>query len=235
MGQFVRVVILSDIHGSFNALDAVSRELPDTEAVYVAGDLCLDGPHPERVIQFVRERGWRAVRGNTDVDVVEASDSFAGIEADTVAWTRARIGPDGIKWLAALPFSLQILGDDRPAAQVVHANPLNLGDHLYPDMHADALEPYLAPVEAPLLAFGHLHIPYIRPVAGRLLVDVASVGHPKDGDRRAAFTVIEWDGEIRRVTQVRVPYDIEAAVRALRESDLPGADEKIHSLLRASY
>jgi diadenosine tetraphosphatase ApaH/serine/threonine PP2A family protein phosphatase len=75
----------------------------------------------------------------------------------------------------------------------------------------------------------------VRPVRGILLVDVSSVGHPKDRDRRAAYTVVEWQGEERSVTQVRVPYDIERTVESLRRSDMPHADEEAEALLQASY
>jgi diadenosine tetraphosphatase ApaH/serine/threonine PP2A family protein phosphatase len=118
---------------------------------------------------------------------------------------------------------------------VVHANPLNLEDQLYPTLSEDKLEPYLQHVNAEVLAFGHLHIPYVRPVAGTLLIDISSVGHPKDGDRRAAFTVLTLHGDRRSVEQVRVPYDIDETVRLLHVSGMPFADEESTALRKASY
>ena len=52
---------------------------------------------------------------------------------------------------------------------------------------------------------------------------------------RAAYTIISWDGTRRSIEQVRIPYDVEQAVTLLRTSDMPGADEQIESLLKASY
>ncbi len=46
-----------------------------------------------------------------------------------------------------------------------------------------------------MLAFGHVHIPFVRPWRGRLLVNVASAGLPMDGDRRAAYAILTWDGK----------------------------------------
>jgi hypothetical protein len=99
----------------------------------------------------------------------------------------------------------------------------------------DELSPYLEGIESELLAFGHLHIPYVRPVGDVLLVDVSSVGHPKDRDRRSAFTVVEWSDGCRAVTQWRVPYDIERVVGEYRSAGIPDAEHHIASLLKASY
>lgn len=230
----MRSVFLSDIHGNLHALSAVIDALPQHDQVFVAGDLCLEGPHPAQVWDRLEELGWPMVMGNTDRDIVSPlMDPKAGKRAAVVDWTRAQLGEERLRKLASLPFSLR--GGPNDEVLVVHANPKNMDEHLYPTMSEKELEPYLAGVNAQVVTFGHLHIPYVRPVLGRLLVDVSSVGHPKDRDPRAAFTVIEWQGESRSVTQVRVPYDVEAAVHALQRSGMPRAEKEIQSLLKASY
>jgi predicted phosphodiesterase len=102
-------------------------------------------------------------------------------------------------------------------------------------MSEKKLQPFLAGVTAGILAFGHIHLPYLRTVNGILLADVSSVGHPKDLDRRAAFTVIRLDGDRRSAEQVRIPYDMDRTQVLLRGSGMPGAEEEIASLFRASY
>jgi predicted phosphodiesterase len=231
----MRIVILSDIHGNLAALEAVSAHVPPADRVIVAGDLCLEGPQPAQVLDRLSELGWELLTGNTDRDIVEDPRDVKRKKREIIAWARERLGPERIERLAALPFSHRVSDGDCALALVVHANPLNLDDQLYPTLSEEELKPYLEAAGAPLLAFGHLHIPYVRPVAGVLLVDVSSVGHPKDLDRRAAYTVIEWTGSERTVTQVRVPYDIEHTVDALRRSGMPHADEEAGDLLRASY
>jgi predicted phosphodiesterase len=118
---------------------------------------------------------------------------------------------------------------------VVHANPRNLEDHLRPTMSEVELRPYLAGIDANVLAFGHLHTPYVRPVDDVLLVDVASVGHPKDHDLRASYTVMTWDNESRSISQIRIPYDVEETVHRMRHSSMPDAEKQVASLLKASY
>ncbi|HEX8917308.1 MAG TPA: metallophosphoesterase family protein, partial [Chloroflexota bacterium] len=202
-----RIGLLSDIHGNLQALLAVQASLPTCDQVVVAGDFCLEGPQPAEVLDLLQELGWMLVVGNADCDVVSPPEDLKPRVADIVRWTREQLGEQRLVRLGSLPRSVTVEGEAGESILVVHANPKTLDDHLYPTMSEEELEPYLEGVTAPMLAFGHLHIPYVRPVKRTLLIDVSSVGHPKDGDRRAAFTLVEWSNGSRSVTQKRVPYD----------------------------
>jgi predicted phosphodiesterase len=225
---------MSDIHGNLPALEAVAEALPEHDAVYVAGDLCLEGPKPAEVVDFIRERGWLAVMGNTDRDIVEVTGEDSE-RVDRVQWTREQLGEERLRWLADLPFGRTVSVEGKEAILVVHANPLDMETQLRPGMSQKKLKPFLEPVSAGILAFGHIHLPYLRTVNGILLADVSSVGHPKDLDRRAAFTVIRLEGERRSAEQTRVPYDMDRTAALLRQSGMPGAEEEIADLFRASY
>jgi predicted phosphodiesterase len=72
-----------------------------------------------------------------------------------------------------------------------------------------------------LIAFGHTHKPWHREVGGIHFVNTGSVGRPKDGDWRAGYVVLDVGGSSVQVEFVRVEYDVERAMRAIRESDLP--------------
>ncbi|MGH2442014.1 MAG: metallophosphoesterase family protein [Chloroflexota bacterium] len=232
----MRVIIMSDIHGNLRALRAVVAALPGADRVIVAGDHVLDGPEPAAVMDLLEELGWDLLLGNTDRDIVTPPDGLSVDAGNLINWTRDQLGEKRLATLASLPFSHAIEDGGSKLALVVHANPLDLDRPLPPDMSAKKLRPFLAAVDADLLAFGHLHIPYTRPVAGKLLVDVSSVGHPKDLDVRAAYTVVEWNSSGgRSVTQARVPYDLDAAIADIRGRDMPAADLLARSLRKASY
>ena len=230
-----QLVIMSDIHGNLAALEAIVASLPQQADVIVAGDLCLDGPRPAEVLDLLADLGWTLILGNTDRDIVECPDDLKPHQAEVVRWTREQLGEARLRRLSSLPFSTRFAGEGDDAVLVVHANPLNLDEHLPPTMSEEELRPYLREVDAALLAFGHLHTPYVRPVNGIVLVDVSSVGHPKDRDLRAAYTVISWENERRSIEQVRVPYDVERTVGELRSCGMPHAEEQVASLLKASY
>lgn len=122
---------------------------------------------------------------------------------------------------------------------VVHANPLNLEDALFPDANDATLESLLGGLDEQVgaLAFGHLHIAYTRRWRGLLLADVASCGLPRDGDTRAAYSLLTWqeeqqcwEAEIRRI-----PYDIQAVIEQFKTCGMPHAAKRIRILLEAHY
>ena len=72
-----------------------------------------------------------------------------------------------------------------------------------------------------VIAFGHTHRPWHREVGGIHFVNAGSVGRPKDGDWRAGYVLLDvGDGPVT-VRFVRLEYDLDEAVRAIRASDLP--------------
>lgn len=229
----MRVVVLSDIHGNLEALNSVADALPTCDDVIVAGDHCLDGPQPAEVWDRLRELSWRLLMGNTDRDIISPPSGLKRKKAEALEWTRKQLGVRRRKELSRLPFSLR--AGPGEVMLVVHANPRNMDEHLPPTMTDVELRPYLEGVDAEIVAFGHLHTPYIRPVGKQLLVDVSSVGHPKDNDLRSVCTLFEWNGDVRTITQTRIPYDVERAVRAFETCGMPSADKEIASLLKASY
>ncbi len=246
----MRLAIMSDVHGNLTALEAVLADIAGQgpfDALGVAGDLCEWGPRPREALTRVRELGCPVVQGNTDRNVIttdEAQLRAIGKSAHSIeglAWTRAQLGAAGAEYLAALPFAHTYPGPRGRGdldALMVHANPRDMDTRLDPDAPPDDVETLLAGATAAVVAFGHLHTPYVRRVAGRLLVDVSSVGYPRDGDRRAAYAILECDdgGDTGwRATIRRVPYDLAATAAAFRASGMPRAGKRIKRLYRASY
>ncbi len=234
----MRLALLSDVHGNLVALDACLSDLQvqgGADEVIVAGDLCLDGPKPKKVLQRLVEIGARCVRGNTDRyltdgDPPEADDR----ERAQLAWTRRELGEKWLGWLRALPFLLRIgEGDDQ--LLVVHANPRNDDEHLWPDADDEVLERLIGDEPAPVIAFGHLHLPYVRLWRGKLLVNVASAGLPKDGDARAAYTILTRRSAGWEVKQRRVEFDVKKVATQLADCGIPGSDVLIATLRRHRY
>ena len=72
-----------------------------------------------------------------------------------------------------------------------------------------------------MICFGHTHVPWHREVQGIHFVNTGSVGRPKDGDWRAGYVVLSVDGTRVDAEFVRVEYDVERTMDAIRRSDLP--------------
>jgi predicted phosphodiesterase len=238
----MRVAIMSDIHGFDLALGAVLDDIDQHgpfDAIVAAGDLCEIGPRPDEVIRILRERGIAAVKGNTDADIVEGAKQ--NTRKAELRYAIDRLGDEGIAWLDALPFDLRFTpldsighGDD---LLVVHANPHNLEEPLDPELSDEKLLQIIGPTEAAMIAFGHIHLFYIRQVGPYLLMDVSAVGNSKNGDLSCKWGIASWNPISRRWSaELRtVPYPIEETRAEMLACGVPDARKVIRKLEAASY
>jgi putative phosphoesterase len=231
----VRVAILSDIHGNLTGLDACLADLQaqgGADAIVAAGDLCMDGPKPKKVLQRLHEIGALALRGNTDRMI--ATQTGDAQELAQISWQREELGEKWVKWLSDLPFSLRF-GEAGNELLVVHASPTGDDRHMWPDADDRTLTELIGEEPATAIAFGHLHLPYTRMWRGKLLVNVASAGLPKDGDPRASYAILTeraggWEAKHRRV-----PFDVKKVATQLADCGIPGSEELIATLRRHRY
>jgi putative phosphoesterase len=122
--------------------------------------------------------------------------------------------------MRALPFDLRFALGER-TVHLVHGSPRKVNEYLFEDKPARLYERLAAAEDADVLVFGHTHKPWIREFAGVLFVNCGSVGKPKDGDPRAAFALLEADGDGVRAHIERVEYDAGAVARELSAAGLP--------------
>ena len=238
----MRVAVMSDIHGFNLALETVLADLDGQspfDDVVVAGDLCEVGPAPAAVIDLVRARDFVVLQGNTDLDIVVAAREGGGSEEE--AYAIEQIGEAGLEYLAGLPFSRRITppGGRSPDDDllVVHANPHNLTDKLDPNLSDGELKKIIGDTRAAAIAFGHIHICYVRNLDGMLLVGVSAVGNPKDGDLRCKYGILTWDeGDRSWQAELRkLDYPLEATAAQILASGLPDPEKTLRKLMRASY
>ena len=234
----MRIAIFSDIHGNAHALDCCLADLAlrgGADVIVAAGDLCMDGPRPKRVLKTLRAAGARVLRGNTDRMIAEGSRAQDDPEdARSVGWARAQIGGEWTRWLGDLPATLAF-GEGEDGLLVCHANPKNDHEHVWPDAYDDTLERFFGDVPQRTIAFGHLHLSYVRVWRGRTLVNVASAGLPKDGDPHAHYAILTERSGGWEVQSRRVAFDVNKVVRQLRKSGIPDVEKRVETLLRHRY
>jgi putative phosphoesterase len=236
----MRVAVISDIHGNQLALEAVLADLQQQSAVdhlVIAGDLCLNGPCPREVLQTVQQLECPVIQGNVDAEVANGAPDKGAKKRTTASWTREQIGRAGIHYLASLPFSHRIHNPDGNELLIVHANPLNLEDAIFPNAPDSELVRLLGDLEPTIgaLAFGHLHIAYTRQWRHLLLADVASCGLPRDEDLRAAYGILTWQDQSWQAEIRRVAYDVKAVIKQIKASGMPNPDKRIKILTEARY
>ncbi len=234
----MRLGVLADIHGNLVGLDACLADLQaqgGADAIVAAGDLCVDGPKPRKVLQRLEQLGVACLRGNTERYIADGRRETSDPASEAqLAWTRRDLGEKWVNWLRDLPFALRI-GDDDNQLLVVHANPKTDFEHLWPDADEATLERLVGDETATAIAFGHLHLPYVRMWRGKLLVNVASAGLPKDGDPRACYAILtERDGGWQ-VKHRRVPFDVKKVATQLADCGIPGSEELIATLRHHRY
>ncbi len=233
----MRVAIVSDIHGNIRGLDACLSDLEQqggADFIVGAGDFCMDGPRSPEVLERLRELGAYCIRGNTDREIADDPSKYDDETAEDIRFQRALIGDEGIEWLRSLPATVSF-GDPSNALLVCHANPCNDTEHVWPDASDMQLERLFGDVQASAIAFGHLHLPYVRMWRGKLLVDVASAGLPKDGDARANYAILTerpggWEVKLRRVS-----FDVDEVARELEKSGIPHLEKRLDTLRGHRY
>jgi len=233
----MRAVIVSDIHGNLRALEAVLADLREVAPDFVihGGDLAYGGTRPAEVIDQIRALGWPGVRGNTDemLWALESLEKFAasapklapllGNLRDLIGPTVARIGEERLRWLERFPLEYR-----HENLCFVHASPGDLWRAPMPEASDGELQSAYGSLGACVVAYGHIHRPFLRRLAGMTVANAGSVSQSYDGDRRASYLVIDGD----KITIRRVEYDVEKEAQDLSRSGLPHA-EWLARILRA--
>jgi predicted phosphodiesterase len=225
----MRIAIVSDIHGNRTAFEAVLADLRQTapDLVLHGGDLPHGGASPAEIVDRIRDLGWPGVLGNTDEMLFrpESLEEFAKqSSAPTSLWTAIRemaaatreaLGQNRIAWLRGLP-RIWVHGP----VGLVHASPESTWHAPAPEASDAQLQSVYGLLGQPIAVYGHIHRSYIRSVAGMVVANTGSVSLSYDGDRRAAYLVIDDSKPAIR----RVEYDVDKEIKTLGECGFPHAD-----------
>jgi predicted phosphodiesterase len=234
----MRYALISDIHANLPALRAVLLDIASrrVDATYHLGDLVGYAPWADETVAMLRDAQIPGIAGNYD-STVGTDYKHCGCKYEdpvqeeqshlSFAWTKAHTSAEAKRYLAALPFRLDLkpLGGHAagPTVILVHGTPtLNT---LYwtedrPDAFCLKMAQQAGAKAGDVIAFGHTHKPWHRAIDGIHFVNTGSVGRPKDGDWRAGYVLLDMRAT-PGVELVRVEYDVDEAMRAIRASDLP--------------
>ncbi|HKW02093.1 MAG TPA: metallophosphoesterase family protein [Vicinamibacterales bacterium] len=226
----MRIAIVSDIHGNLPALEAVLSDvrLRRPDRTYCLGDLVGYGASPNEVIDQIRHEQIPTIMGNYDDGVGFDRDDCGCAYRDegekargqqSLMWTRAHTTSENKSFLRTLLPEIRV-----EAAGVrlllVHGSPRRMNEYLFEDRPVSSFQRLAHGSNADVIVFGHTHRPYVKDVGGVLFVNAGSVGKPKDGDWRACCALLTLDPR-PAVEFVRVPYDVDRASAAIRQTELP--------------
>ena len=229
-----RLAVLSDVHGNVAALDAVIGEIgrAKPDLIAVAGDFALHGPEPQAVVERIRrleQDGAAVVQGNTDVAVAdfdfaaafpwmpEVPESFRA----AAEWAHDQLDADGIDWLRRLPSERRLMLGETMVL-VCHASPGSQTAGFLTDLDPAVVVEMAGRTDARLICCGHTHVPEVRDLGWKMIVNDGSCGYTFDGDPAASWALVEVEGDEVRVTVRRTAYDAGAAADAIGRRGLPG-------------
>ena len=236
----MRIGILGDIHGNMEALTAVVRSMraDGVDHWVQVGDIVGYGPEPSECIDLVRDLGCTVCVGNHDAAVLGTLDTdyFNNYAKLAIDWTKERVRSQDLDYLKSLPLLVK-----RKEYTVVHGTlnePEQFGYVISPVEAKESLR-----LQETFMGFvGHSHVPaiYIErqgmnphelevhyhsaveidvKSCSKVLMNVGSVGQPRDEDPRAAYAV--YDTETHRASIRRIEYDIAGVQRKIRTAGLP--------------
>jgi diadenosine tetraphosphatase ApaH/serine/threonine PP2A family protein phosphatase len=233
----VRYAVISDVHGNLEALEAVladiERERPD--GCICLGDVVGYGPDPNDCAARVRSLDGPAVAGNHDRAAAGALDTrwFNPLARAAIDWTIGVLTQETRRWLADLPERYEA-----PEFLGVHGSPRDPVEEYILDLPTSLA--IFSAHRFSLCLVGHSHVPGVfvldaggrvsaHPLlpgeslsldgASRYIVNVGSVGQPRDGDPRAAYLLL--DTGARTAVLRRLPYAVRVTQRKMRGAGLP--------------
>lgn len=229
----MRFAIFGDIHANLHALETVLADAKEQKCTHFVcmGDVVGYNAFPKQCLNIVRELGCPVVKGNHDeqASMLGDQEGFNALAEEAMNWTREQLSNEDKDWLRSLRMQRQVRD-----FTIVHATldtPHKWG-YVFNQLDAAASFSYQ---NTSVCFIGHTHSPkaYVRDGSVRTLaldilpiqpgkkylINVGSVGQPRDGDWRAAYCI--YDTSSSEVQLRRLEYDLPAAQNAILEAGLP--------------
>ena len=228
----MKVAVISDIHGNFQALKSVLDDMAKfgCEKILCLGDLAMAGPEPGVIIDYVQEQdGWEIIQGNTDKMIAEYSTelfeqvySTFPVMANALADDVKILSEAQKNFLKNLPQQKEI---DICGVKVlmVHGSPRKNNEDILPDFPIEKVEEIISGTDADLIFCGHTHIPCgYQTNKKQTVVNVGSVGRPMHGEPKACYVIANFENGTFSIEHRFVDYDKETAAGIVSQRGFDG-------------
>ncbi|MEQ8819519.1 MAG: metallophosphoesterase family protein [Sumerlaeia bacterium] len=231
-----KIAIFSDIHGNYHAMQAVLEKIDaeNCDLVVCCGDIVGYGARPNECVDEIRRREIPVIAGNHDHACLMLTDisNFNDIAKAAVLWTKKVLTDENVAFLRQMPLTIRDSAND---VFFVHASPKDPGEWNYVLTMGEARMNFNYYNER-ICFIGHSHQPFIIENDGgnlacpskpeielrpdrRYLVNVGSVGQPRDHNPDAAYVILDLEKNHLKIH--RTPYDLDGAQKAIRAAGLP--------------
>jgi putative phosphoesterase len=211
------IALFSDIHANLPAFEAFLADLDNRrpDAVYCLGDLIGYNIWPNEVIAEIRRRGIATLAGNHDLK--------------TTGYAYELVSAQNREYLQTLPAHIRL--EYQKNIVLAHGSTRSINEYVLEDLDENYVLGMMAEAKADVLCVGHSHLPYHRIIGDKQVINIGSVGKPKDGNPMGCYVLLTVTDKIH-VECVRFPYDTEKAARAIENSELPN---ELADRLRKAY
>ncbi len=236
----MRQALISDIHGNLEALQAVLADIAtqSVDGIVCLGDVVGYGPNPNECLDLVMRRASRTILGNHDQAALFDPDGFNPVALRAIYWTRDQLNV-GTKQVVNRRWDFiseleRFYQNDK--FLFVHGSPRDpTNEYVFPETIYDKNKIDSMFQRVPQYCFqGHTHMPgiftpdleFIRPSQcdyvfplgkEKLMINVGSVGQPRDEDNRACYVILDYDA--KRIYYRRVDYAFEDTIGKIYAAD----------------
>ena len=240
----MKIAVISDIHGNFQALDSVLEDMRKNHAeqVFCLGDLAMAGPQPRLIIDLISKKSdWVVIQGNTDKMIADFSPEIMEnvkksfpIMANALADDVYFIEDEMKQYLKNLPARKEVEVEGVKVL-LVHGSPRRNNEDILPDLPIKKVEEMIEGTNADVIFCGHTHIPCgYQTSRKQTIVNVGSVGRPFTEDPKACYVLAEFQDGGFSIEHRFVDYDREMAANILRSRDFEGSDKLAQMLISPS-
>ncbi|GGH12468.1 metallophosphoesterase family protein [Mucilaginibacter phyllosphaerae] len=218
----MKFALFSDIHANLPAFDAFLADLDNrrVDAVYCLGDMIGYNIWPNEIIAEIRKRGIATLAGNHDQKVK--------------GYAYELVTEENRAYLNTLPAHIKLeyqLNNDHLNIVLAHGSTRSINEYVLEDADEGYVQDMMAEAKANVLCVGHSHLPYHRIIGDKHVINIGSIGKPKDGNPMGCYVIITITDTIN-IDFIRFSYDIEKAALAIEESPL---SDELADRLRKAY
>lgn len=238
----MKVAVISDIHGNFQALESVLADIQKNKCdkVFCLGDLAMAGPQPRTVLDYIMNRcqDWVIIKGNTDKMITEFDLKMYDkmqkkfpVMANALLDDVDIIEQDKKDFLASLPEQKSIMVEG-VSVLLVHGSPRKINEDILPGMKISEVQEIIDGVNEELILCGHTHVPCgYQTLTKQTVVNVGSVGRPMTGVPKANYAIFDFENGTFSVEHRVVDYDYNLAASLIRARQFEGSSELADQLI----
>lgn len=214
MEEFMKLAVLSDIHGNYTALTAVLNDAKKNNITQyiIAGDHIGDGPQPSEVVnKIMGMKNCCIIKGNKEEKILgyyfgNFPDWTDSLQTAVFVWTSKQLDESQINYLEKLPIQDVIEINEKVKIRIVHGSTVSAEENI--DIgNRERIYEILEEIDEQVLVFGHSHLPCRIDYKSKIAINPGSVGLPFNQNAMAEYAILEWDGIQWSCEQKYIDYD----------------------------